>query len=194
MSDQLFDMARRPVDGFLACLESRQSKEILNEARTPPFQIDEKNVSDDTRLRFRYIDLRTERMRENLRLRARLAREGGEVPEPAPVVAAIGHESDVTIIDFVADERASTPTQAVMKLFPDRAAEAYAAYDCWVEQQAENTQPAHIAMCKNRFEGAMGAIAQAMAPKAALSCGSTARPPPSASTRPTAARCITGGR
>ncbi|MCC6706126.1 MAG: aspartate--tRNA ligase [Gammaproteobacteria bacterium] len=49
--------------------------EILNEARTPPFQIDEKNVSDDTRLRYRYIDLRTERMRENLRLRARVARE-----------------------------------------------------------------------------------------------------------------------
>ena len=49
--------------------------EILNEARTPPFQIDERNVSDDTRLRYRYIDLRTERMRENLRLRARLARE-----------------------------------------------------------------------------------------------------------------------
>ena len=49
--------------------------EVLNEARTPPFQIDEKNVSDDTRLRYRYIDLRTERMRENLRLRARVARE-----------------------------------------------------------------------------------------------------------------------
>ena len=49
--------------------------DILNEARTPPFQIDERNVSDDTRLRYRYIDLRTERMRENLRLRARVARE-----------------------------------------------------------------------------------------------------------------------
>ena len=49
--------------------------EILNEARTPPFQIDERNVSDDTRLRYRYIDLRGERMRENLRLRARVARE-----------------------------------------------------------------------------------------------------------------------
>ena len=49
--------------------------EILNEARTPPFQLDERNVSDDTRLRYRYIDLRTERMRENLRLRARIARE-----------------------------------------------------------------------------------------------------------------------
>lgn len=41
-----------------------------------------------------------------------------------PVISAIGHESDVTILDFVADHRASTPTQAVMALFPDRAAEA----------------------------------------------------------------------
>ena len=40
-----------------------------------------------------------------------------------PVISAIGHESDVTIIDFVADHRASTPTQAVMELFPDREAE-----------------------------------------------------------------------
>ena len=50
--------------------------EILNEARTPPFQIDEKNVSDDTRLRYRYIDLRTERMRENLRLPPVVAQGG----------------------------------------------------------------------------------------------------------------------
>jgi exodeoxyribonuclease VII large subunit len=41
-----------------------------------------------------------------------------------PLVSAIGHESDTTILDFVADHRASTPTQAVMALFPDRAAEA----------------------------------------------------------------------
>ena len=41
-----------------------------------------------------------------------------------PVVAAIGHESDTTIIDWVADHRASTPTQAVMELFPDAAAES----------------------------------------------------------------------
>lgn len=49
--------------------------EILNEARTPPFQLDERNVHDDTRLRYRYIDLRTERMQHNLGLRARVARE-----------------------------------------------------------------------------------------------------------------------
>ena len=36
-----------------------------------------------------------------------------------PVVAAIGHESDTSIIELVADRRASTPTQAVMHLLPD---------------------------------------------------------------------------
>jgi len=39
-----------------------------------------------------------------------------------PVVAAIGHESDTTIAELVADERAATPTQAAMRLSPDRAA------------------------------------------------------------------------
>jgi exodeoxyribonuclease VII large subunit len=37
-----------------------------------------------------------------------------------PVVAAIGHESDVTVAELVADRRASTPTAAVMLLLPDR--------------------------------------------------------------------------
>jgi exodeoxyribonuclease VII large subunit len=39
-----------------------------------------------------------------------------------PVVAAIGHETDVTIVELVADARASTPTQAAMLLTPDREA------------------------------------------------------------------------
>lgn len=38
---------------------------------------------------------------------------------PLPIVAAIGHETDTTIIELVADERASTPTQAAMRLVPD---------------------------------------------------------------------------
>ncbi len=48
--------------------------EILNDAQTPPFQLDERHVHEDTRLKYRYIDLRTSRMRENLRLRAQVAR------------------------------------------------------------------------------------------------------------------------
>lgn len=39
-----------------------------------------------------------------------------------PVVAAIGHETDVTLAELVADERAATPTQAAVRLVPDRAA------------------------------------------------------------------------
>ena len=40
---------------------------------------------------------------------------------PVPVVAAIGHETDTTLAELVADERAATPTQAAMRLTPDRA-------------------------------------------------------------------------
>jgi len=38
---------------------------------------------------------------------------------PVPVIAAIGHETDTTIAELVADERAATPTQAAMRLIPD---------------------------------------------------------------------------
>lgn len=39
-----------------------------------------------------------------------------------PVVAAIGHETDTTIAELVADLRCATPTQAAMRLCPDRGA------------------------------------------------------------------------
>lgn len=41
---------------------------------------------------------------------------------PIPIVAAIGHETDVTIAELVADERAATPTQAAMRVTPDAGA------------------------------------------------------------------------
>ena len=37
-----------------------------------------------------------------------------------PVVSAVGHESDVSIADFVADERAATPSMAAEIVVPDR--------------------------------------------------------------------------
>jgi len=48
--------------------------EILNRALTPPFQLDDEHVHDDTRLRYRYIDLRRPQMQNNLRLRSRICR------------------------------------------------------------------------------------------------------------------------
>lgn len=39
-----------------------------------------------------------------------------------PIVSAVGHETDFTICDFVADERAATPTAAAARVVPDGAA------------------------------------------------------------------------
>ena len=38
---------------------------------------------------------------------------------PVPIVCAIGHETDTTLAELVADARAATPTQAAMLLSPD---------------------------------------------------------------------------
>ena len=40
-----------------------------------------------------------------------------------PVVTAIGHETDTPLVDFVADLRASTPTDAAKRVVPDLAEE-----------------------------------------------------------------------
>ena len=48
--------------------------EILNPSMTPPFQIDDENLSETVRLEHRILDLRREPMQKNLRLRHRTAR------------------------------------------------------------------------------------------------------------------------
>ncbi|KJU97583.1 aspartate--tRNA ligase [Streptococcus gordonii] len=50
-----------------------QSLEVLNTAKTTPFEIkDSIEANDDTRLRYRYLDLRRPEMLENLKLRAKV--------------------------------------------------------------------------------------------------------------------------
>jgi aspartyl-tRNA synthetase len=43
--------------------------EILNPAATPPFMMDDENLSEEVRLRYRYLDLRREPMQKALKLR-----------------------------------------------------------------------------------------------------------------------------
>jgi aspartyl-tRNA synthetase len=43
--------------------------ELLNKAETPPFHPDDETVGEETRLKYRYIDLRRPAMQKNLRLR-----------------------------------------------------------------------------------------------------------------------------
>ncbi len=48
---------------------------VLNRAETPPFQLDDDSVSEEHRLRFRYIDLRRPEMYRRLALRSAITRE-----------------------------------------------------------------------------------------------------------------------
>ena len=49
-----------------------ESVEILSEAKTLPFVLDDENVSEDVRLKYRYLDIRRESMLHNLTLRHKI--------------------------------------------------------------------------------------------------------------------------
>ncbi len=51
-----------------------ESINVLSEAQTPPFEINEdtKEVGEEIRLKHRYLDLRSERMRRNMRARSKI--------------------------------------------------------------------------------------------------------------------------
>jgi aspartyl-tRNA synthetase len=47
--------------------------EIMNESKTPPFSFDDEEISENIRLKYRYLDLRRPAIQKNLFLRSRLA-------------------------------------------------------------------------------------------------------------------------
>ena len=67
-----------------------------------------------------------------------------------PLISAIGHEIDYTILDFVADRRAPTPSAAAELAVPDRA--EYARKLFILEENIHNSIQNKLELCYNRLD------------------------------------------
>ena len=67
-----------------------------------------------------------------------------------PVISAVGHEPDVTISDFVADARASTPSNAAEIAVPDQ--EALKQWLGGAASRLERSEAARLAALRQRLE------------------------------------------
>jgi exodeoxyribonuclease VII large subunit len=78
-----------------------------------------------------------------------------------PVVSAIGHETDFTIADFVADVRAPTPSAAAELMVPDRAVLADTLDDLLA--RAERAVKAQLWIAETDLAGLEGRLGRAFA-------------------------------
>ena len=67
-----------------------------------------------------------------------------------PLISAIGHEIDFTILDFVADQRAPTPSAAAELAVPDRA--EFSRKICNLEENIHISIQNRLSLCYNRLD------------------------------------------
>lgn len=87
-----------------------------------------------------------------------IAASQNQPTKPDDVWARNVPKKNVTELTTARSQLVEVLDQDAGSRYPQEAATAQAKFDCWLEQQEENYQPAHIAACRNAFNTAMQTI------------------------------------